>query len=119
MVHKHVTWPPYTGLSRLPASGGRVPRIPCATDNDLITSLQLAAIDLGSNSFRLEIGRADGGQIYVLDSLRSNVRLAAGLNSDKRLTAEAMERGLEAIALFAQRLNGFDATRVRAVGTNT
>jgi exopolyphosphatase/guanosine-5'-triphosphate,3'-diphosphate pyrophosphatase len=85
----------------------------------LITSLQLAAIDLGSNSFRLEIGRADGGQIYVLDSLRSNVRLAAGLTQDKRLTSEAMERGLEAIGQFAQRLSGFDETRVRAVGTNT
>ena len=85
----------------------------------MITSLQLAAIDLGSNSFRLEIGRADGGQIYVLDSIRSNVRLAAGLNADKRLTDEAMERGLEAIALFAQRLSGFDQMRVRAVGTNT
>jgi exopolyphosphatase/guanosine-5'-triphosphate,3'-diphosphate pyrophosphatase len=85
----------------------------------LNTTLQLAAIDLGSNSFRLEIGRADGGQIYVLDSLRSNVRLAAGLTPDKRLTAEAMDRGLEAIGQFAQRLSGFDADRVRAVGTNT
>ena len=83
------------------------------------TSLQLAAIDLGSNSFRLEIGRADGGQIYVLDSLRSNVRLAAGLTPDKRLTGEAMDRGLEAISQFAQRLKGFDPARIRAVGTNT
>ena len=93
--------------------------MPAFPDHELNTTLQLAAIDLGSNSFRLEIGRADGGQIYVLDSLRSNVRLAAGLNSDKRLTAEAMERGLEAIGQFAQRLSGFDADRVRAVGTNT
>jgi len=85
----------------------------------LNTSLQLAAIDLGSNSFRLEIGRADGGQIYVLDSLRSNVRLAAGLTPDKRLTSEAMDRGLEAISQFAQRLKGFDPSRIRAVGTNT
>ncbi len=85
----------------------------------MITSLQLAAIDLGSNSFRLEIGRADGGQIYVLDSLRSNVRLAAGLTPDKRLTSEAMDRGLEAISQFAQRLDGFAPARIRAVGTNT
>ena len=89
-----------------PHRDGCVPRMPCATDNELITTLQLAAIDLGSNSFRLEIGRADGGQIYVLDSIRSNVRLAAGLTADKRLTPEAMERGLEAIALFAQLLHG-------------
>ena len=86
---------------------------------DLNQTLQLAAIDLGSNSFRLEVGRADGGQIYVLDSLRSNVRLAAGLGPGKRLDAASQERGLEALSQFAQRIAGFDPVRVRAVATNT
>ena len=80
---------------------------------------QLAAVDLGSNSFRLEIGRAEGAHIYILDSLRSNVRLAAGLDSEKRLTQEAFERGIEALRQFGQRLKGFDRARVRAVATNT
>ena len=43
----------------------------------------LAAVDLGSNSFRLSIGRIvqqDGTpQIYQIDRLKETVRLAAGL----------------------------------------
>ena len=41
----------------------------------------LAAVDLGSNSFRLEIGRVVGTQIYTLDSFREPVRLAASFSS--------------------------------------
>ena len=79
----------------------------------------LAAIDLGSNSFRLEIGDFEHGHIRVLDSLREHVRLAAGLDADKRLDLASQERGLEALARFAQRLQGFDPAHVRAVATNT
>ena len=35
---------------------------------------QIAAVDLGSNSFRLEIGRIDGDQIYSLGSLKESIR---------------------------------------------
>ena len=48
----------------------------------------LSAVDLGPNSFRLEIGGVVDDQIYPLDSLREPVRLAAGLTPDKRLTEE-------------------------------
>jgi exopolyphosphatase/guanosine-5'-triphosphate,3'-diphosphate pyrophosphatase len=81
--------------------------------------LQVAAVDLGSNSFRLEIGRAEGGHIYVQDSLRSNVRLAAGLREDKRLDTESQARGMDALARFAQRIAGFPQSHVRVVATNT
>lgn len=46
----------------------------------------LAAVDLGSNSFRLSIGRIvqqDGTpQIYQIDRLKETVRLAAGLDAE-------------------------------------
>ena len=45
----------------------------------------LAAVDLGSNSFHLQIGRVVEGQIYPLDSLREVVRIGAGLTADLRL----------------------------------
>ena len=64
----------------------------------------LSAVDLGSNSFRLEIGRVVDDQIYPLDSLREPVRLAAGLTPDKRLTEEAQQRALKALACFGERL---------------
>ena len=79
----------------------------------------IAAVDLGSNSFRLQVGRVVGNQIYPLDGLKESVRLAAGLGPDKRLDAAAQQRGIEALARFAERLRGFDAGAVRAVATNT
>lgn len=81
--------------------------------------LQLAAVDLGSNSFRLEIGRVEDGQIYILDSLRSNTRLGAGLTPAKKLTDEAQDAALDALKQFGQRLREFEAHHVRVVATNT
>ena len=61
----------------------------------------LAAVDLGSNSFRLQVGRVDGNQIYPLDGLKESVRLAAGLTAGKILDSAAQERGIVALKLFA------------------
>jgi len=79
----------------------------------------LAAVDLGSNSFRLQVGRVVEDQIYPLDSLREAVRLAAGLTPDKLIDEAAQQRGLNALKRFGERLRGFPADSVRAVGTNT
>ncbi|NJD36213.1 MAG: exopolyphosphatase, partial [Betaproteobacteria bacterium] len=79
----------------------------------------IAAIDLGSNSFRLQVGRVVGNQIYPLDSLKESVRLAAGLTGEKTLDGPSQLRALEALARFGERLRGFDADAVRAVATNT
>jgi exopolyphosphatase/guanosine-5'-triphosphate,3'-diphosphate pyrophosphatase len=79
----------------------------------------LAAVDLGSNSFHLQIGRVVDDQIYLLDSLREPVRLGGGLTRDKRIDRATQSRALEAIARFGERLRGFPAGAVRAVGTNT
>lgn len=79
----------------------------------------LAAIDLGSNSFRLEIGRLDGGQIQRVEYIKEPVRQGGDLDEDRNLTPEAIERGLRCLARFAERLQGFDASHVRAVATQT
>jgi len=79
----------------------------------------LAAVDLGSNSFRLQVARVDGDQLYMLDGLREPVRLAAGLTADKYLDANAQQRALAALARFAERLRGLPPEAVRAVGTNS
>ena len=54
----------------------------------------LAAVDLGSNSFHLQIGRVVGDQIYLLDSLREPVRLGAGLTRDGRIDRSTQIRAL-------------------------
>jgi exopolyphosphatase/guanosine-5'-triphosphate,3'-diphosphate pyrophosphatase len=79
----------------------------------------LAAVDLGSNSFRLQVARVVGKQIYPLDSLREMVRLAAGLTADKRLDEDSQARALECLKRFGERLRGFPPHSVRAVGTNS
>jgi exopolyphosphatase/guanosine-5'-triphosphate,3'-diphosphate pyrophosphatase len=83
----------------------------------------IAAVDCGSNSFRLLIGRvvetSHGKQVYPLDSLKETVRLAAGLSKDKMLDDAAFDRGLQALARFGERLRSFRPDQVRAVATNT
>jgi len=79
----------------------------------------LAAIDLGSNSFHLQVGRVVDRQIYPLDSLREVVRLGAGLTAEKRIDRATQARALEALARIGERLRGLPRGAVRAVGTNT
>ncbi|HKB61136.1 MAG TPA: exopolyphosphatase [Gallionellaceae bacterium] len=78
----------------------------------------LAAVDLGSNSFRLQIARVEDDQLYMLDSLREPVRLAAGLKEDKRLSKESQQRALACLERFGERLRSVPRRAVRAVGTN-
>ena len=79
----------------------------------------LAAVDLGSNSFRLEIGRYDSGHIERVEYLKETVRQGSGLDEHKNLSLVAMERGWECLARFAERLQGFHKHQVRAVATQT
>ncbi|HEX7606099.1 MAG TPA: exopolyphosphatase, partial [Usitatibacter sp.] len=78
----------------------------------------LGAVDLGSNSFHLAIGRVVDDQIYPLDSLKETVRLGGGLTADKNLDAQAQERALAALKRFSERLAGMPRQTVRVVGTN-
>ena len=80
----------------------------------------LAAVDLGSNSFRLEIGRVGSHQrIERVEYLKETVRQGNGLNERHELTDEAMQRGWDCLARFGERLAGFAADQVRAVATQT
>ena len=74
---------------------------------------------MGSNSFRLEIGRVEGRQIFRLDTWRETLRLGAQLDERGRLTREAQEQALACLARFAERLRGLHPGAVRAVATNT
>lgn len=83
----------------------------------------LAAVDLGSNSFRLLVGRVAsspiGEQVLPIDSLKEPVRLAAGLDARGDLDPESQKRALLTLHRFGERLRSFSPDAVRAVGTNT
>lgn len=83
----------------------------------------LAAIDLGSNSFRLSVGRVvqhDGvQQIFSIDRLKETVRLAAGLDENRVLDEAAIQRAVDVLQRFGERIRDFHPNQVRAVATNT
>ncbi|MEO8299193.1 MAG: Ppx/GppA phosphatase family protein [Burkholderiales bacterium] len=79
----------------------------------------LAAVDIGSNSFRLELGQMLHGEYRRIDYLKETVRLGAGLDAQSRLTDAAVQRGLDCLARFRQRLDGIPPQQLRAVATQT
>lgn len=78
-----------------------------------------AAVDLGSNSFRLHIGRHDGEVMRIIKSARDPIRLGAGLDSKGNLTAAAMDSAIESLARFNSILSTYPLNAVRVVATNT
>jgi exopolyphosphatase/guanosine-5'-triphosphate,3'-diphosphate pyrophosphatase len=81
--------------------------------------VNLAAVDLGSNSFRLEIGRVEGTHIEREGYWKETVRLAAGLDDTNRLSKKSIETAIETLARMNERLRGMPLEQVRAVGTQT
>jgi len=77
----------------------------------------LGAVDLGSNSFRVEIGRVDGDRIVTQSYWKETIRMAAGFDKNGALTPEMQEKALAALSRFHEKLAGLPATQVRAVGT--
>lgn len=80
---------------------------------------RLAAVDLGSNSFRLEIGRVEHGSFVRTEYLKETVRQGGGLDDDRNLTSQAMQVGWDCLARFGERLAGYKPGEVRAVATQT
>ena len=79
----------------------------------------LAAVDMGSNSFRLEIARLEQGRLQRVEYHKETVRQGAGLDAESCLSQDAMQRGWNCLARFAGHLAGFAPGQVRAVATQT
>ena len=79
----------------------------------------IASVDLGSNSFRLQICFHHQGQLQVVDSIKEMVRMAAGLDERKRLDKATKQRVLSCLTRFGERLRHFEKSQVRVVATNT
>lgn len=87
-------------------------------DRTTVRPQEIAAIDLGSNSFHMVIARIVNGSLQVLGRLKQRVNLADGFDSNHVLNEEVIERGLSCLALFAERLQGFSPDNVCIVGTH-
>ena len=78
-----------------------------------------AAVDLGSNSFRLHIGEYDGTTMRIVETARDPIRLAAGLDARSSLTEAAMQSALQCLSSFRAILARYELAAVRVVATNT
>ena len=91
---------------------------------DQRSALPAAAIDLGTETALLVIGRrAPDGSLEILEDHCLATRLGAGLGAgstaDGQLDSRAVERTLDVLETFARRIQlaGVPAERVRAAGT--
>ncbi len=79
--------------------------------------MMLAAVDLGSNSFRLEIAKTSLGRLVTCRYQKETVRLAAGINSDGCIDEVWQEKALAALQKFRRLLGSLPEDYVLAVGT--
>ncbi|PKH01428.1 exopolyphosphatase [Psychromonas sp. MB-3u-54] len=79
----------------------------------------IAAIDLGSNSFHMVVAKVVGQDLQMVSRHKQRVRLASGLDSEMNLSDAAIERGLVCLAMFAERLQSFEVDNVRIAATHT
>lgn len=80
---------------------------------------RIAAIDIGSNSIRQVVADvAPDGAIRILDELKAMPRLGAGVASEGALSAESMERALEALGRMAILATQLGAQRTEVVATS-
>ncbi|MGE0552506.1 MAG: HD domain-containing protein [Gemmatimonadales bacterium] len=78
----------------------------------------LAALDVGSNSIRLSVAEYDDKGLRIVDEVKDQPRLAAGLAATGALDPAAMERAVEALKRMRGVVERRGVTRLRAVATS-
>ena len=78
----------------------------------------VAAIDIGSNSIKMALGRPDGeGGVTEFGWASETVRLGAGLDRTGRLADDRMDAAVATLRRFADQARAQGATRLVAVAT--
>ncbi|OJX09839.1 MAG: hypothetical protein BGO77_00170 [Caedibacter sp. 37-49] len=77
----------------------------------------LAAIDLGSNTCRLIIGKKDDQHLDIIEVFSRNIRLGEGLTKTGKLNKLAMKRAFDVLEICAKRLSQHTPLTLRAVAT--
>ncbi|MBC7805205.1 MAG: Ppx/GppA family phosphatase [Akkermansiaceae bacterium] len=79
----------------------------------------VAAVDIGTNSVKMTVARRSAdGVLNILFDETVITRLGKGVDSSGRITDEAAERTLSALAAFGGQARGLGAQTVAAVGTS-
>ncbi len=78
----------------------------------------IAAIDVGTNSFHMVIASVtDAGMLRIHGRMKDTVRLGSSAGDMKRLSADAMDRGVQAMIRFVDEARRHNAA-VRAIATS-
>lgn len=77
----------------------------------------IAGFDLGTQTFRLILGKFYSEKLYFLKSWRENVRLGEGLAERGVISPQAEARALEVLKRFKEILNLYQVKNYYAIGT--
>lgn len=77
-----------------------------------------AAIDLGTNTALMVIGRRAGDRIDLLADEHAIVRLGQGVDAQGQLSPQAMDRACRQLVIYAARARSLGATHIAAWGTS-
>ena len=76
-----------------------------------------AALDLGTNNCRLLVARPAGDTFRVVDAFSRIIRLGEGVSRSRRISAAAIERAVEALAVCRDKMRSRGVTRARLIAT--
>ena len=96
---------------------GPKPRNPLPQRGGHRTREAYAALDLGTNNCRLLIARPSGRDFTVIDAFSRVVKLGEELTTTGRLSDDAMERTMSALAICAEKLRRRNVRLARSVAT--
>ena len=77
----------------------------------------LVSLDLGTQTFRLCIGKKINGNVLFLMKKRENVRLGEGLATEGMISPSAFTRGLESLKKFKEELSKYKIENYKVIGT--
>jgi len=80
-------------------------------------NMNIAVIDLGSNSLRMTISKVHDGKITQIESYKKMVRLSEGASCDNILKDFAVTRTLSALEEFYKIIKNYSCEKVFAVAT--
>jgi exopolyphosphatase/guanosine-5'-triphosphate,3'-diphosphate pyrophosphatase len=80
--------------------------------------MNVAVVDIGTNSTRLLIAEVGDGRVEELDRRTTVTRLGEGLEASGRLSDAAMARVSDALASYREAIDAYGAERVVAVATS-
>ena len=80
--------------------------------------MNVAVVDLGTNTCRLFLARVAGGRVETVERVTTVVRLGQGVDATGRLHLGAVARTRDCLAGYAPRLEAFGPARRLLIGTS-